>query len=304
MAVGDNPRSVAIDPGTDEAYVAHYADSTDDQSVSVIDTRTRAVTATIPVGRVFPDSPQSIAVDPATHLVYLVCGNSAGKLLVISPDSHTVTATIDVGGDPRAVVVDPVRSTVYVANRFSRTVTAVDTVTRAVVATIPLDGHPTGLAVDPTTHHLWVVSGADVSVIDPGTFTVSTTIRLGDDPQHIAIDPQQRTAYVTHYEGNSVSLINTDSRTRTGSVFLGERGHAYAAVVDPTVHTVYFTGGVFQIVTMIDTRTREVTAVRSSGITPSTRYGSQTWGAAVDPETHYLYVTNEDAGQIEVIAPQ
>ncbi|WP_416382149.1 hypothetical protein [Nocardia higoensis] len=293
-----------MDPETHEAYVAHYADSTADQSVSVIDTHTRAVTATIPVGQVFPDSPQSIAVDPVTHLVYLVCGNSAGELLVISPDSRTVTARIDVGGDPAALVVDPVRSTVYVANQFSRTVTAVDTVTRAVVATIPVDGHPTGLTVDPSTHHLWVVSGDDVSVIDPETYTVSTTIRIDEDPKFIAIDPQQRTAYVTHYEGNSVSLIDTVSRTRTGSVSLGERGHAFAAVVDPTAHTVYFTGGVFQIVTMIDTFTREVTAVRLSGITPSTEYGSKTWGAAVDPATHHLYVTNENAGQIEVITPR
>ncbi|MFJ2668833.1 YncE family protein [Nocardia fluminea] len=303
VAVGENPRSVAIDPGTHKAYVAHFADYTDKQSVSVIDTRTQAVAATIPVGQVFPQSPQSIAVDPVTHLVYLVCGNSAGKLLVINPDSHAVTATIEFDGDPAAVVVDPARSIVYVANRFSGTVTAIDTVTRAVVATIPVDGHPSGLAVDPTTHDLWVV-GAHVSVIDPATYTVSTTIQVGDDPEFIAIDPQQRTAYVTHFNGHSVSLIDIESRTRTDSISLGERGHAYAAVIDTTEHTVYLTGLSFNTVTMIDTRTREVTAVRYSGITSSNEYGSDTLGAAVDPVTHHLYVTNGDTDQIEVIAPQ
>ncbi|MFC4127226.1 YncE family protein [Nocardia rhizosphaerae] len=80
IAVGDDPRSVAIDPGTHRAYVAHFADFTDQQSVSVIDTRTRDVTADIPVSQVFPQGPQSIAVDPVTHLVYLVCGNGAGRL--------------------------------------------------------------------------------------------------------------------------------------------------------------------------------------------------------------------------------
>ncbi|MFC4127225.1 hypothetical protein [Nocardia rhizosphaerae] len=53
---------------------------------------------------------------------------------------------------------------------------------------------------------------------------------------------------------------------------------------------------------MIDTRSRKLTAERDSGVTPSTEYGSTTWGAAVDPTTHRLYVTNSDIGRIEVIA--
>jgi len=304
VAVGENPHSVAIDPGTHSAYVAHYADSTDEQSVSVIDTRTQAVTARIPVGQVFPESPQAIAVDPLTHLVYLACGNSAGNLLVISPDSQSVTATIDVGGDPSAVVVDPDRSTVYVANQFSRTVTAVDTVARAVVATIPVEGNPISLAVDPTTHDLWVVSDSGVTVIDPATHAVSAKIGVDDDPHYIAIDPQERIAYVTHSGMGPVSLIDTVSRTRLDSISLGERGSAYAIAVDPVEHTVYLTGLSFNTVTMIAARTREVTAVRYSGITLSNEYGSNTRGATVDPATHHLYVTNSDAAQIEVIAPQ
>ncbi|NKX88702.1 YncE family protein [Nocardia coubleae] len=282
--------------------MAHYADSTDQQTVSVIDTRTRDVAARIPVGKVYPHGPQSIAVDPVTHLVYLVCGNSAGQVVVISPDTDTVTTTIDFEGDPFAVVVDPDRSTLYVANRLSRTVTAIDTITRTVRATIAVDGYPTGLAVDPNTHHLWVVNEGNVSVIDPTTYTVSTNFAVGKDPVHIAIDHPTHTAYVTHFNGHSVSLFDTASRTPAGSVSLGDRVTGYAAVIDPAEHTVYLTGMAHSTVSMIDTRTRTLTAARLSGITPSTEYGSSTWGAAVDPATHHLYVTNEDIGRIEIIA--
>ncbi|WP_336086886.1 YncE family protein [Nocardia sp. SSK8] len=302
VAVGESPTSIALDPETRTAYVARYVDGAATQAVSVLDTRTRTVTTEIPVGQVFPSGPQSIAVDSDTHLVYLVGGNSAGEVLVIDPGSESVTATIQVDGDPVAVVVDALRHTLYVANKFSRTVTVVDTVTRAVVATIPVDGQPRGLAIDPDTHHLWVVGGADVSVIDAATHAVSTTLRLGDDPAYIAIDPQTRTAYVTHSTGNSVSLIDTVRHTRTDSVSLGVRGRAFAAVVDPVAHTVYLSGGVFDVVTMIDTRTRAVTAARYSGITRARPYGSTTYGMAVDPVSHLLYVTNKDSGQIEVVA--
>lgn len=302
IAVGENPRSVAIDPETRKAYVAQFAESADQQSVSVIDTRTRRVTAEIPVGRVYPSSPQSIAVDPLTHLVYLVCGNGAGQVLVIDPDSGTVTAVIESGGDPRAIVVDAPRRTLYVANRFSGTVTVIDTVTRSVLATIPVGGRPEALAVDPTTHDLWIASGSAVSVVDSETYAVSSRILMREAPLSIAIDVRSRTAYVTNSDTNSVSLIDTGSRRQTGEVSLGVRGRAMTAIVDPTAHTVYLTSGVFRTVTMIDTRSRTVTAMRNSGITASNKYGSEVFGAAVDPVSGHLYVTNRNADQIEVIA--
>ncbi|MFE3546136.1 hypothetical protein ACFXK0_24505 [Nocardia sp. NPDC059177] len=302
VAVGESPTSIAIDPEAGKAFVARDGEGANGQSVSVIDTRTHTHSGDIPVGQVFPAGPQSIAVDTDTHLVYLVGGSSAGQVLVIDPDTESVTAIIEVDGDPVAVVVDALRHTLYVANRFSRTVTVVDTVTRATVATIPVDGSPRGLAIDPDTHHLWVVSEAGASVIDADNHTVSTTVQLAGDPKYIAIDPQTRTAFVTHPEQNWVSLIDTVTRTGMDSVSLGVRGSAFAAVVDPVAHTVYLSGGVFDVVTMIDTRTRAVTAARYSGITRTTPYGSTTYGMAVDPVRHLLYVTNRDSGQIEVIA--
>lgn len=43
---------------------------------------------------------------------------------------------------------------------------------------------------------------------------------------------------------------------------------------------------------------------RNSGITAANWYGSDTFGAAVDPNGNHLYVTNGDADQVEVIAPR
>ncbi|WP_280298279.1 YncE family protein [Nocardia neocaledoniensis] len=304
VPVGPSPRGVALDPGARRAYVAHYVEGAGRQSVSVIDTRSNVVTAEIPVGQVFPDKPQAIAVDPTTRLVYLAGGNSAGKMCVIDPDSSALIATIEVDGDPVAVVVDPARNLVYVANRFSGTVTAIDTVARKVVATIPVPGHPSGLAVDPASHHLWVASRTGISVVDPASFTVSATLRLDDEPAYIAIDPQSRTAFVTHADAHSVSLIDTANRAPVGNISLGERGMAYAAAVDPAAHSVYLTGGAFQTVTVIDTRTRAVTAVRNAGVSRADRYGSDTYGVAVDPENHHVYVTNSGVDGVEVLAPR
>jgi YVTN family beta-propeller protein len=48
VAVGKNPWGVAVDPDTHTVYVVNRGD---DNSVSVIDASTRAVTATVPVGK-------------------------------------------------------------------------------------------------------------------------------------------------------------------------------------------------------------------------------------------------------------
>jgi len=60
--VGRSPCAVAVDPDTRAVYVANR----DDNTVSVIDSVTHVVTATIPVGQ----GPCAVAVDPTTHIVY------------------------------------------------------------------------------------------------------------------------------------------------------------------------------------------------------------------------------------------
>ena len=52
-----------MDPGTHTVYVTNG----DDNTMSVIDASTRAVTATVQVGKY----PQGVAVDPGTHTVYV-----------------------------------------------------------------------------------------------------------------------------------------------------------------------------------------------------------------------------------------
>lgn len=141
VQVGEGPRSVAVDPGLRQAYVVSQ-DSTAPYpvTVSVIDTRTQAVTATIAVDDMHVLNPQTITVDPATHLVYLIGQGPAGMLSVIDPATNSVTARIPTEGthDYAAITIDSDRHTAYVANHYFRTVLAIDIRSQTVVATIPV----------------------------------------------------------------------------------------------------------------------------------------------------------------------
>jgi YVTN family beta-propeller protein len=94
---------VAVKPDGSKVYVASLADGI----VSVIDTATNTVSATIPVG-VFPEG---VAVKPDGSKVYVANVNT-GTVSVIATATNTVIATIPVGFGPVAfgVFIQPPRA--------------------------------------------------------------------------------------------------------------------------------------------------------------------------------------------------
>ena len=89
------------------AYITNY----NSNNVSVIDTATSAVTATITVG----SHPYGVAVTPDGSKIY-VANVGSNSVSVIDTATNTVTATIAVGIGPLGVAVTPDGSKVYVTS--------------------------------------------------------------------------------------------------------------------------------------------------------------------------------------------
>jgi YVTN family beta-propeller protein len=115
VAVGRNPRCVAIHSTRNEAFVTNAESGT----VSVIDlnpTNTRVV-ATIPVGA----EPRPCALTPDGTILYV--GNySAGFVRAINPVSRAIVTTISVGGNPGAIAIvgDTSPARVFVTRFFAQ----------------------------------------------------------------------------------------------------------------------------------------------------------------------------------------
>src|ERR1700685_1742798 len=88
------------------AYVPNYLDET----VSVIDTSTNTVSATITVGT----SPNGVAITPDGSMAYIANGGSSGVVSVIDTSTKNATATISVGEFPTGIAITPDGSTAYV----------------------------------------------------------------------------------------------------------------------------------------------------------------------------------------------
>jgi YVTN family beta-propeller protein len=126
------------------AYVTNSASDT----VSVIDTATNTVVATIAVG----DNPQGVAVSPDGTRAYVTNGGSGdvgdpGTVSVIDTATNRVIVQIPVGLSPGGVDVTPDGTRAYVANRGSGTVSVIRTAGNTVSSIIPVGLSPVGVAI-------------------------------------------------------------------------------------------------------------------------------------------------------------
>jgi YVTN family beta-propeller protein len=260
--------------GTGAAYAAPFAYISNGRSdtVSVIDTATNTVVATVPV----ESFPYGVAVNPAGAFAYVtnVFGGNlfGGTVSVIDTATNAVVATVPVGPEPHGVAVNPAGTFVYVANYVSNNVSVIDTATNTVVATVPTaptryDIGPQGVAVNPAGTFAYVASGfADgiVSVIDTATNTLIASVPVGLLPVGVAVNPAGTFVYVTNSFSGTVSVIDTATNTVVATVPVSS---PYGVAVNPAGTFAYVTndGGT---VSVIDTATNTVVATVPVGSFP------------------------------------
>ncbi|HVL06270.1 MAG TPA: beta-propeller fold lactonase family protein [Acidimicrobiales bacterium] len=280
MAVGVSPAAAAVT----RAYVANQLSDT----VSVIDTATNSVVATVAVGA----GPSGVAARPDGSRVY-VANATDDTISVIDTATNTVVATVAVGDAPVGVAVRPDGSRVYVTNADGNTVSVIDTATNTVVATVAVGDHPTGVAVGPDGSRVYVTNygGDTVSVIDTATNTVVATVPVGDAPRDVAVSPDGSRAYVTNFADDTVSVIDTATNTVVATVAVGDLPDGVA--VSPDGSRVYVANQVAGTVSVINTATNTVVA--------TVAVGHIVEGVAVSPDGSRVYVTNAADDTVSVI---
>jgi YVTN family beta-propeller protein len=156
--------------------------------VSVIDTATNTVMATVPVG----SSPQGIAVTPDGKHAYV----ANGSVSVIDTATNKVVATVPVGsasgGASGGVTITPDGRHAYAADAGDNTVSVIDTASNTVVATVPVGIAPIAVAVTPDGKYVYVANNLvpTVSVIDTASNTVVATVGAGNNtPNGVGIVP-------------------------------------------------------------------------------------------------------------------
>src|SRR5229473_2967650 len=177
-----------------QAQTHAYIVNTGSNSVSVIDTTSNTVVATVRVGAL----PFGVAITPDGTRAY-VTNATDNTLSVIDTASNTVVATVGVGAGPTAVAITPDGTRVYVTTGDA--VSVIDATSNTVVATVGVSedyqNSPIGVAITPdgtrayfTNSGVASVSGlGSVSVIDTASNIVVATVGVGAFAQGVAITP-------------------------------------------------------------------------------------------------------------------
>jgi YVTN family beta-propeller protein len=179
--VGVNPREIAINQTTGLAYVVNYTS----KSVSVIDTNTDTVQATIPLSY----SPWAIALAGNKAFVSAYVDGNNDVVFALDLVTNAVLATIPVGRTPYGI--GATADNVYVSNLLSSLITVLDVATNAVVAIVPANGQPTDIEADPSSNRAYAVYSGDwvrlvkkgtpapiISSFSPGSGTTGTSVVL------------------------------------------------------------------------------------------------------------------------------
>jgi len=114
---------------------------------------------------------------------------------------------------PTAVVADPQRETLYIAQNTAKQVAVFDTKTAKVAATISVPAEPTGLALTGDGNILYVTCGGQkgcVSVIDTRNAKLLRSLPVGHTPIAPVLSPDGRFLYLCNRFDNNISVISTE----------------------------------------------------------------------------------------------
>lgn len=310
IAVGTQPNGVGISPDGRFVYVANLGDN----AVSVIDTASGTVTATIAIDAT-PEcegarcGPYTLTVVPDGSRIYMSNGGAQwqpdhqGYIIQNSVsviDTATATSTtIEIDGQGLALAASPDSRYIYVATQGAPSrVTVIDTATATVATTIGTGGYAfpgTAVAVSPDGDQLYVgIFGNGVRVIDTDTYATTASFGGTTHPWGMAVSPSGDRLYVSsaYFDTGNLSVYDTATNTLLATVRVGSDPRGVA--VSPDGSLVYVANQSGNTISVIDTATHTVTTTIAVGQGPI--------GVAVSPDGSRLYITNSDDNTVSVIA--
>jgi YVTN family beta-propeller protein len=279
IAVGADPRAIAITPDGRIAYVVDSGSGT----VTPISTVTRRAGPAIAVGA----DPRAIAITPDGRTAY-VTDSGSGTVTPISTATKQAGPPITVGADPRALAVTPDGRFLYVLNWEGGSVTPIATATNQPGRPIRTGSFPAAIAIARGLAYVANYGSGTVTPIATGTGRAGRPIPVGQAPDAVAITPGGRTAYVVNGDTDTVTPIAAGT---------GRPGRAIGVGYSPASVTISPSGSVAYVVNTI-----------SGTVTPvSTATGRPGRALSVGPYDYPLAIdvaTGSDALVLDTYAGQ
>jgi PQQ-dependent catabolism-associated beta-propeller protein len=298
-------------PAAEAGNLLAYVTNEDSQELSVIDTRTDSVVASIAVGtrprgvRVSQDgktvfvalsgSPKCPPSMPDEECEKLKADKSKDGIAVVDAVGRKVTRVLPGGSDPENFDISQDGTTLFISNEDAGTASIVDIASGRIRSTVKVGKEPEGVRVHPDGGTVWVTGETDhnVTLVDTKTGKVLGQIEVGKRPRSLAFTPDGKRAFVTSEVDGTVWVLDVSSRKPVTVLTMPKGSKPMGVVVSPDGKRVYVSNGRGGTVSVID--------VASDSLTASVAVGQRPWGIALTPDGRKLYSANGPSNDVSVL---
>jgi YVTN family beta-propeller protein len=287
LAAGWAPGSALAAAGSTAVFVTNSGSDT----ISVVDTATDGVVATIPVGQ----KPWAVTVSKDGATAY-VSDSQSDDVSVVDLRTRKIRTTVVVGVRPCDLLLSPDGRFLYVDVFTENAVAVVDTSTDKVLAKIPVGGaNPYGMAMSPSGDTIYTANvdetdntASTVSVIDTRTRSLTRAIGGFDGSEGVAASPDGRTVYATSIRSNTLSVIDSQTNQVMHSVNAGDGPQGVGVLPDGSA--IYIANSGADTVTVVDPS--------SFAVVRTVQVGTTADEVAFSADSAHAYVTNYGADSI------
>ncbi|MGA1874197.1 MAG: YncE family protein [bacterium] len=147
-------------------------------------------------------------------LMLYVTNTGDNTVTAIDRMTNSVVSGIQVGKQPKGIVVNPEGTYAYVANSGSHTVSVIDTMTHEPEDAIdlPLGLGPSAVAISPDGKYLFTANteSNNVTIIDTDLKRSIDTFEAGHQPVDLKISPSGKCLYVVHRGSHDLYLFKLE----------------------------------------------------------------------------------------------
>jgi YVTN family beta-propeller protein len=199
---GVRPHCPIINPRTGMLYVTTELD----QTITVIDPKTRQIVGTIPTGQ---KESHMLVVSHSGRRGY-TANVGPGTVSVLDLDARKTLAVIPISGNTQRISITPDDKTVFTADQTKPRLAVIDTASNKVKGWIdlPAPGYGTAATSDGKLLVVAVPDAHKVSIVDLATLTVTRNIDVPASPQEVLISPDGTNAYVSCDKSGKVAQID------------------------------------------------------------------------------------------------
>ncbi|MCR6485315.1 hypothetical protein M8542_21035 [Amycolatopsis sp. OK19-0408] len=220
----------------------------------------------------------------------------AGALFLPGVAHAEDVRSVEVGGTPGGLAVNPVTGLAYVTDAESGTVSVIDPRAASIGAVVHVGGEPGGIAVDAKANRIYVANppAGTVVVLDGHTHDLVSVIGAGAGASALAVDEEANRVYAASAATGTLAVLDGVSCTLAALV-PGPKPNLAGIAVDPGRKLAYCASTATDSV--------EVFSADSGKFVASVKVGAKPTAVAVHAASGSVYVANSGIHHMSIVDP-